>query len=178
MFLETVGRRWIISWTRRDDDDVRSVEAPQWSIIRLSRGKAKSQAPNTKERPGRDLFVPTPPRHYIPLITHHLSTPADHLLCFIPSLHRTKKIPFSILQTLAHHGQLSRAAQGLWHCKSRYPAKPLKCVELDGELQGVKVVAILSGQAANRLPLWLLIVWDMLLTAHSKSRLLSAILVC
>lgn len=139
---------------RRGDDDVRPVAAPQWSIIRLvSAGRLGRRPPNTKESPGRDLFVPTsPPRHYIPLIAHHLLTLslADHLLCYIPSL--TIESPLSRFpKTLAHHGQLSRAAQGHWHCKSFYPAKPLKCVELDGELQGATVVAILAGQTASRL---------------------------
>lgn len=153
VFLETVGQP-AMEHGRRGDDDVRPVAAPQWSIIRLvSAGRLGRRPPNTKESPGRDLFVPTsPPRHYIPLIAHHLLTLslADHLLCYIPSL--TIESPLSRFpKTLAHHGQLSRAAQGHWHCKSFYPAKPLKCVELDGELQGARVVAILAGQTASRL---------------------------
>lgn len=31
------------------------------------------------------------------------------------------------------------------------PPNPSKCVELDGELQGARVVAILAGQTASRL---------------------------
>lgn len=110
--------------------------------------------PPTQKKAPAVIFLSRlpPPRHYIPLIAHHLLTRslADHLLCYIPSL--TIESPLSRFpKTLAHHGQLSRAAQGHWHCKSFYPAKPLRCVELDGELQGARVVAILAGQTASRL---------------------------
>lgn len=47
--------------------------------------------------------------------------------------------------------------------------KPLKCVELDEELQRARVVAILSGQTTRRLAHMASMAWDMLLTSHSKS---------
>lgn len=153
VFLETVGHRpWNMgagAMTMSGQWQPRSGQLSAWS----QRDVLVAGPPTQKKAPAV-IFLSRlpPPRHYIPLIAHHLLTLslADHLLCYIPSL--TIESPLSRFpKTLAHHGQLSRAAQGHWHCKSFYPAKPLKCVELDGELQGATVVAILAGQTASRL---------------------------
>lgn len=91
VFLETVGQP-AMEHGRRGDDDVRPVAAPQWSIIRLvSAGRLGRRPPNTKESPGRDLFVPTSPPP--PLYSTHRS----------PSFDTLSRRPSSVLHSIAHH---------------------------------------------------------------------------